>query len=60
MKNTTTRTNTGFETQGVVVGTKLIFETQNVVVGNSRCYCKNQPKMGQNYNKTNLQNKKTK
>jgi hypothetical protein len=48
MKNATIRTNMGFETQGVDVGTKLKFETHKVVVGNSRSYYKNQPKIGGN------------
>jgi hypothetical protein len=55
-KNATTRTNMGFETHGVVTRTKLILETQNVVVGNSRCYYKNQPKIGGNYKTSSIAN----
>jgi hypothetical protein len=46
----------GFETQGVVVGTKFKLETQNVVVGNSRCCCKKQPKIGRNYKASSITN----
>jgi hypothetical protein len=56
MKNATTRTNMGFETQDVAIGTKLILETQNVVVGNSRCYYKNPHKFGGNYEASSITN----
>ncbi len=55
-KNATTRTNMGFETQDVAIGTKVRLETQNVVVGNSRCYYKNPCKFGRNHKASSITN----